>query len=181
MSNPDLIEILANLDFFVQGPKTKSLQDENYPKHKDAVLEDIAKNVGGRVSISKIRKTLWQAIRVRECYPDHAFDLLLFHGSSELHLDFQSRTAIDTHLQLLRLQGRQRLQAGGMQKSQRWLRSAVSARTKQQNAATSSVSKTRSQTRSMSSTSRVLSKVCHTHMHPNIVLTYTACPQEIKT
>jgi hypothetical protein len=166
MSDQDLIEVLANLDFLLEGSKPKSLQDKDYDSYTEKILEEIAKNTGRRISVQEIRAALEQELRTREFYPVEAFNYLLVHGSSELSLDADRRKLVEEHLQLLRLQGRHSLPKDVQH---RWLRSAVSTTVGQRLLDTSTTSNMRSRTRGASVAPRQPSQVGTTVAYSAVV------------
>jgi hypothetical protein len=156
MLDQTLIEILANLDFFVQGSKTKSLKDTDYDNYSENILQEIAKNTGRQLSVTKIQEALNQMPHVRARYPEEANNFLFKQGSSELFIDADSRKAIEKHLQLLRLQGRPGLPR---EEQHRWLRSAVLNPAPQQSTAGPRTLNWRSRTQSKSATPKASPKV----------------------
>ena len=101
---PELYEIIAQLDFLVQCSDKKSLQDKGYGKYRNDVLAAIAKRMDNRYTASEVRKKLWQAFRYKEKFPEESFDLIFTHGSSEFKLSGEQREGIKTHLDLVQLQ-----------------------------------------------------------------------------
>ncbi|KAF2624065.1 hypothetical protein BU25DRAFT_166423 [Macroventuria anomochaeta] len=103
MATPDLYEILANLDFLVLGPKTRSLQDKDFGEYENKILIQIAEGLHNQFTVDEVREQLWEAFRFRESFPEYAFDLLFLHGSSEFDLNREEREHIATHLDTIRL------------------------------------------------------------------------------
>ena len=101
---PELYDILAQLDFLVRGSKKKVSQDKSYGKYKQEVLAKIAKRMGHRYTVSGVRQKLRQAFRYREQFPKASFDLIFSHGSSEFKLNRDQRNGVKTHLDLIRQQ-----------------------------------------------------------------------------
>jgi hypothetical protein len=103
MDIPILYEILAHLDFLLRGPKTTKMQDPAHGKHKNKILVQIEKNMGGRFTADEIEAQLLESLRLRDFWPEDLFKLLLQHGSSELELDSESKMSIEGHLKIITL------------------------------------------------------------------------------
>jgi hypothetical protein len=98
-----LCEILAILDFLVQGPATRSVQDPDYEEYKKEILIRIAGRLRYPLTTKKIKEHLLQALRARRCYPDDILVLLLLHGTSTIELDRESKWQIKEHMKTLYL------------------------------------------------------------------------------
>jgi hypothetical protein len=96
-----LCEILANLDFLVQGPTTRSVQDSDYEEYKKEILTRIARSLRHPLTTENIKEHLLQALRARRSYPDHVIDLLFLHGSSTIKVDRESKRQIEEHTKTL--------------------------------------------------------------------------------
>lgn len=103
MEIPILCEILATLDFLVQGPPTRSVQDPDYEGYKKETLKQIAGRMGYPMTSKKIKKHLLQALQARRDYPDDILGLLLLHGTSTITLDCKSTWQIGEHVKTLYL------------------------------------------------------------------------------
>jgi hypothetical protein len=103
MEIPILCEILAILNFLVQGPATRSVQDSDYEEYKKETLIQIAERLRYPLTTKKIKEHLLQALQARRRYPDDIFDLLLLHGTSTIDLDRQSKRQIEEHVKTLYL------------------------------------------------------------------------------
>jgi hypothetical protein len=103
MTTPILCEILANLDFLVQGPTTRSVQDSDYEEYKKGILIRIAGSLRCPLTTKEIEEHLLQALRVRRSYPDHVIDLLFLHGTSMIEVDRESKRQIEEHVKTLYL------------------------------------------------------------------------------
>jgi len=132
MEIPILCEILAILDFLVQGPATRSVQDSDYEEYKKEILKQIAARMRYPMTSKKIKKHLLQALRARADYPDDVLGLLLLHGTSDITLDRKSERQIDEHVKTLRLNDA----LGGAPRPRR-ARSMIPETAKQQNRALS--------------------------------------------
>ncbi|KAF2124676.1 hypothetical protein P153DRAFT_370595 [Dothidotthia symphoricarpi CBS 119687] len=105
MSCPDVVELLANLDFLVEGPKTRSLQDEDYDEYTYELLGQLSKSLGSRYTVEQIRKQLWTEFQPGYEFPQHNIDLLFLHGSSEIRtLSPELKSLIKEQLRTIRLQ-----------------------------------------------------------------------------
>jgi len=102
MEIPILCEILATLDFLVQGPVTRSVQDEDYEEYKKETLKQIAGRMVYPMTSKKIKKHLLQALQARRDYPDDMLGFLLLQGSSIITLDRKSRRQIEERVNTLR-------------------------------------------------------------------------------
>lgn len=103
MELPALYEILANLDFLVQGPNTRSLQDPRFDEYKNEILVKIARRLEDRLTIDEIEQQLLQAFQTREGHSKYNFDLLFRHGSSVLGLGKEIKMSVESHLCQIRL------------------------------------------------------------------------------
>lgn len=101
MATPILCEILANLDFLVQGPTTRSVQDSDYEEYKKEILTRIAGSLRYPMSTKEIEEHLLQALRARRSYPEHVIDLLFLHGTSTIEVDRESKRQIEEHVKTL--------------------------------------------------------------------------------
>jgi len=100
----DLVEILAHLDFLVEGPRSKALPDKDAEKHIQRVLVDLAAKLGNRYAVAHIRDLLWQTIRRGYKYPEFNFPQLFLHGSSEIKdLDLETRKLVEERLAVIHL------------------------------------------------------------------------------
>jgi hypothetical protein len=104
MADPDLIEILAHLDYLVDGPKTRSLQAKDTKEHIEKVLGELADNSTNKYTIDQIRLRLWDEFRKGDTYPDYNFARLFLHGSSEIvTLDQKTRESVQEQLRTIHL------------------------------------------------------------------------------
>jgi hypothetical protein len=104
MADPDLIEILAYLDYLVDGPKSRSLDARDTEAHIREVLGELANNFTYRYTINQIRQRLWDEFRGGYIYPDYNFAQLFLHGSSEIvTLDRDTRASIQDQLRTIHL------------------------------------------------------------------------------
>src|SRR5690242_1932088 len=98
---PELYDILAQLDFLVQQSKKMALRDRNFDNHKTALLNEIARRMGKRYTADRVKEKLLEAFRYGDMFPDNAFDLVFAHGSSAFQLSAEQRAGIETHLALV--------------------------------------------------------------------------------
>ncbi|KAF1849716.1 uncharacterized protein K460DRAFT_324282 [Cucurbitaria berberidis CBS 394.84] len=104
MSNPDLVEILAHLDYIVAGPKTRSLQDSNTEEQMDKILVELSDILLNRYSKEQLRERLWQEFRHGYTYPEYNFPLLFLHGSCEVKtIDSETTSLIKERLRKIHL------------------------------------------------------------------------------
>ena len=134
MAIPILLEILGILDFLVQGPSTKSVQDEDYPEYREEILAQIATRLESPLTTGEIKERLLQELRVRRIYPNDVFDLLLLQGTKtiQLELDREKERQIKEHVKTLQRKD----PIGGAQRSRR-ARFTVPNAAKQQKRASS--------------------------------------------
>jgi hypothetical protein len=105
MASPDLVVLLAYLDFEVGGPKTRSLQDTDIQKHIHGVLVKLSKSLGSRYTVYRIRQRLWNVFQAGDAYPESNFSRLFLHGSSEMvTLDQQTRELVKEQLRMIHLE-----------------------------------------------------------------------------
>jgi hypothetical protein len=104
MAPPDLVELLANLDFLVGGPKTKSLQDHDFNEYREKIIAQLADSLWNKYTVNQIKRQLWQEFQTGYDYPKHSFDLLFLHGSTVLwNLNRESRRLIKEQLKAIQL------------------------------------------------------------------------------
>jgi hypothetical protein len=103
MEIPILCEILAIIDFLVQGPATRSVQDSDYEEYKKEILIRIAGRLRSPLTAKEIKEHLLQALRARRRYPEDILGLLLLHGTSTIELDRESKKQIKEHVKTLYL------------------------------------------------------------------------------
>ncbi|CAN9294358.1 unnamed protein product [Alternaria alternata] len=134
MAIPILLEILGILDFLVQGPSTRSVQDEDYPEYREEILAQIAARLESPLTTGEIKERLLQELRVRRIYPNDVLDLLLLQGTKtiQLELDREKERQIKEHVKTLQRKDH----IGGAQRSRR-ARSTVPDAAKQQKRASS--------------------------------------------
>jgi hypothetical protein len=101
MAIPILCEILAILDFLVQGPATRSVQDSDYEEYKKETLIRIVGRLRYPLTTTEIKEHLLQALQARRSYPNDILDLLLLHGTSTIELDRESKWQIREHVKTL--------------------------------------------------------------------------------
>ncbi|KAF2707546.1 hypothetical protein K504DRAFT_38289 [Pleomassaria siparia CBS 279.74] len=103
MAHPNLVEILAHLDFLLEGHVWRSLPDRGII-HMHKMLVDLADKLGGGYTVDQIRERLWQEFQHGYKYPEHNFPQLFLHGSSEMqNLDPKTRKLVEERLIVIRL------------------------------------------------------------------------------
>lgn len=103
MPLPDLVEVLAHLDFAVGIPVSASLAANETEQHINKVLGEVAGTLGGRYTFKEIRSRLWQKFSQGEIHAEYNFVQLFLHGSSQLALEPETRRLVEDQLKLIRL------------------------------------------------------------------------------
>ncbi|CAO2658464.1 Nn.00g061870.m01.CDS01 [Neocucurbitaria sp. VM-36] len=116
MARPDLIALLAHLDFLVEGPKESSREDVETEGYIHKVLAELAKRFDNRYTVKQIRERLWQEFQRGYRYPEDNFGQLFRHGSSEIR-------SLDSKTEKLVKQQRDAILVFEAQKPERNLRS----------------------------------------------------------
>jgi hypothetical protein len=101
MPLPDLIEVLAHLDFAVCVPINTSLKGNETEHHINKVLGEVAGTLGDRYTVQEIRSRLWRAFSQKQFYAEYNFVQLFLHGSSELTLEPSIRKLVKDQLNLI--------------------------------------------------------------------------------
>lgn len=105
MARPELVELLAHLDFLVEGPKLWSLQDSDTEEHIHRVLTHLTDKLGYQYTVDQIRERLWQEFRHSYDYPEYNFPQLFLHGSSSIQtLNPQTEQLLKDRLAALHLE-----------------------------------------------------------------------------
>ena len=102
MGPPDLIALLAHLDFLVDGPKTCSRADVGTEEHIHKVLVELADRFENRYTVEQIRERFWQEFRHGYRYPENNFIQLFRHGSCEMqNLDSETKRLVKQQLDVI--------------------------------------------------------------------------------
>lgn len=105
MSQPDLVELLAHLDYLVAGPRQTSLSPEQWDDYIRKTLDDLAAEFEHRYSTECIQQMLHTEFSRSDAYPDYNMRRLFGHGSSELILATEMRKQVQDQLMLIRVRG----------------------------------------------------------------------------
>jgi hypothetical protein len=106
MATPELIELLAQLDFLIQlqGPTLRSLTDSDREEQMHKIINELADRLGNQYTVDQIRDRFFESIRQAYTYPESIFSLLFHHGSSVIwNLDQETENLVEERLDVLTL------------------------------------------------------------------------------
>lgn len=105
MSKPDLVELLAHLDYLVTGPRQKSLSSEQWEEHMQKTLIELKAEFDNRYTTECIHDLLFAEFRRATAWPEFNMRRLFGHGSAELLLTPEMRKKVKDQLTLIQVRG----------------------------------------------------------------------------
>jgi hypothetical protein len=104
MTRPNLVALLAYLDFIVREPKQTSLDAEASEAYISKILTELAAKFEDRYTTEVIKAQLCEEFSKVETHAKYNLKLLFLHGSRELRLDPATQRDVQEHLTQIILQ-----------------------------------------------------------------------------